>query len=297
MRELQDAPIASLLAANAAAIAKLTDRAPGWTANSPMVDGTAIPGHPWDPAAPAISAAIPLLIGYVRTEETLYDRPTAETLALDEAGLRKRVAARLGIDPDPVVAVYRKAHPEASPWDLHILIATDHPRGTYARELAMRKASQGAAPAYLYRFDWETPEGGGHMRSPHAVEVQFVFNNIAVGGPLISKRADAFALAGKVSAAWAAFARTGNPGVAQLPRWPAYPPGLATRCCSTTTAGSDRILTASHASRWRRCSGCHDVIDGRPLSPQTLRSQRSPTSLRQELPACPPSPRERSPST
>jgi para-nitrobenzyl esterase len=225
VRELQDAPIARLLAANAAAIARLTDRAPGWTANSPMVDGTAIPGHPWDPAAPALSAAIPLLIGYVRTEETLYDRPTAETLALDEAGLRKRVAARLGIDPEPVIAVYRNAHPEVSPWDLHILIATDHPRGTYARELARRKASQGSAPAYLYRFDWETPEGGGHMRSPHAVEVQFVFNNIAVGGPLISKRADAVALAGKVSAVWAAFARTGNPGIAELPRWPAYSAG------------------------------------------------------------------------
>ena len=118
-------------------------RAPGWTANSPMVDGTAIPGHPWDPAAPALSAAIPLLIGYVRTEETLYDRPTAETLALDEAGLRKRVAARLGTDPDRVIGVYRKAHPEATPWDLNILIATDHPRGVYARELAKRKAAQG----------------------------------------------------------------------------------------------------------------------------------------------------------
>jgi para-nitrobenzyl esterase len=225
VRELQDVPIARLLAANAAAIARLAVRPPGWTANSPTVDGTAIPGHPWDPAAPALSAAIPLLIGYVRTEETLYDRPTAETLALDEAGLRTRVAARLGIDPAPVIAVYRKAHPEASPWDLHILIATDHPRGTYARELARRKASQGAAPAYFYRFDWETPEGGGHMRSPHAVEVQFVFNNIAVGGPLISKRGDAVALAGKVSAAWAAFARSGDPTVAQLPRWPAYSAG------------------------------------------------------------------------
>ena len=52
VRELQDAPIARLLAANEAAIARLTDRAPGWTANSPMVDGTAIPGHPWDSGGP-----------------------------------------------------------------------------------------------------------------------------------------------------------------------------------------------------------------------------------------------------
>ena len=59
-----------------------------------MVDGKVIPGHPWDPGGPALSANVPLLIGYARTEETLYDRPTPETLALDEAGLTKRAAAR-----------------------------------------------------------------------------------------------------------------------------------------------------------------------------------------------------------
>ena len=40
-----------------------------------------------------------------------------------------------------------------------------------------KRAAQNAAPAFLYRFDWETPEGGGHMRSPHTIEIQFVFNN------------------------------------------------------------------------------------------------------------------------
>jgi hypothetical protein len=114
-----------------------------------------------------------LLIGSVRTEETLYDRPTPEKLALDEAGLRERTAKRLGVDPNPVIEAFRKSFPDASPWDLYILIATDHPRAGYTRELAKRKVAQGGAPAYAYRFDWETPEGGGHMRSPHAVEVRF----------------------------------------------------------------------------------------------------------------------------
>jgi para-nitrobenzyl esterase len=197
-------------------------REPGQTANSPTVDGKAIPGHPWDPAGPALSANIPLMIGYARTEETLYDRPTPETLALDEGGLRKRAAARLGGEPEKVIAAFRQAHPDATPWDLWILIATDHPRGTYARETAKRKAAQSAASAYLYRFDWETPEGGGHMRSPHTIEIPFVFNNIRIAGPLISKMPEAFALATKVSASWVAFARTGNPNVADLPKWPAY---------------------------------------------------------------------------
>ena len=60
------------------------------------------------------------------------------------------------------------------------------------------------------------------MRSPHTVEIPFVFSNIAIAGPLISKMSDAYALAEKVSASWVAFARTGDPNVPSLPRWPAY---------------------------------------------------------------------------
>jgi para-nitrobenzyl esterase len=222
IRELQSLPMARLLAADATVQKKITLREPGMTANSPMVDGKAIPAHPWDPQGPVQSANIPLLIGYAHTEETLYDRPTPEKLALDEAGLRERASKRLGEDPSRLIDAFRKAHPEATPWDLWILIATDHPRGTYSRELAKRKAEQRSAPVFAYRYDWETPEGGGHMRSPHTIEIQFVFNNIKIAGPLISKMPEAYTLADKTSSAWVAFARTGNPNTPKLPKWPAY---------------------------------------------------------------------------
>jgi para-nitrobenzyl esterase len=222
IRELQSVPMARLLAADAVVQKKITLREPGMTANSPVVDGKSIPGHPWDPKGPALSANIPLLIGYAHTEETLYDRPTPEKLALDEAGLRERASKRLGEDPSRVIDAFRRAHPEATPWDLWILIATDHPRGTYSRELAKRKADQRGAPVFAYRYDWETPEGGGHMRSPHTIEIQFVFSNIKIAGPLISKMPEAYALADKTSSAWVAFARTGDPNTPKLPKWPAY---------------------------------------------------------------------------
>jgi para-nitrobenzyl esterase len=221
-RELQNIPVEKLLAANAEVEKKINLREPGMVANSPMVDGKALPSHPWDPAAPTLSAAIPLMIGWARTEETLYDRPTPEKLALDEAGLRDRTAKRLGGDPAPVIEAFRKTYPDASPWDLYILIATDHPRAAYTRELARRKVVQAGAPAWVYRFDWETPEGGGHMRSPHAVEIPFVFDNIKIGGQLIAKMPDAYTLAEKISASWATFARAGNPNTSKLPNWPTY---------------------------------------------------------------------------
>jgi para-nitrobenzyl esterase len=210
IRELQAVPVERLIAANTAIAGKIPVREPGMTPNSPTIDGKVLPHHPWDPAAPALSAGIPLLIGHAHTEETLYDRPTPETLALDEAGLRKRATTRLGGDPEAVIQAYRTAYPEATPWDLYILIATDHPRGTYTRELAKRKAAQAGARAFVYRFDWETPEGGGHMRSPHTIEIPFVFNNIKIAGPLISKMPEAYALADKASSAWVTFARTGD---------------------------------------------------------------------------------------
>ncbi len=222
VRELQSVPMERLLDADAAVQRKVTLREPGMTPNTPMVDGKVIPAHPWDPTGPALSAGIPLLIGYAHTEETLYDRPTPEKLALDEAGLRERASKRLGEDPSRAIDAFRKANPQSSPWDLWILIATDYPRGTYSRELAKRKADQHDARVFAYRYDWETPEGGGHMRSPHTIEIPFVFGNIKIAGPLISKMPGAYALAEKTSAAWAAFARTGDPNTPKLPKWAPY---------------------------------------------------------------------------
>ena len=47
VRELQSVSMERLLAANAAVQKQVTLREPGMTPNTPMVDGTVIPGHPW----------------------------------------------------------------------------------------------------------------------------------------------------------------------------------------------------------------------------------------------------------
>jgi para-nitrobenzyl esterase len=245
MREFQNVPMEQLLIANEKANDQLVDQWPirehGWSANTPTLVEKYLPHHPWDPKGPALSKDIPLMIGWAHTEETNWFRPTPENLALDEASLKQRVEARLRagtilykdrqvqmfgkraghIDVQRVIDAFRWDNPGATPFDLYVLIASEDPRATHAREIGKRKAAQRGAPAYVYRFDWQTPEGGG-MRSPHAIDIQFAFNNIALGGKLISKRQDAYDLATRVSASWVAFARSGNPGTPQLPNWPAY---------------------------------------------------------------------------
>jgi len=75
----------------------------------------------------------------------------------------------------------------------------------------------------LYYFRWETPIDGGRLKSPHTIEIPFAFDNIKTNR-MTSGSPDAPALADKVSSAWIAFARTGDPNTPKLPRWPAFNP-------------------------------------------------------------------------
>ena len=200
-------------------------RAPGFpNAFTPVVDGTVIPAHPFDPVAPAISAHVPLLIGYNNTEATYFSKlgfgPTDLDMTMD--GLRERLARVLRASLDPVVSAFAKAYPALSPWDLYIRIFTEFPSGLFARTVAGRRAAiPGSAPTFLYRFDWETPRMGGHARAPHMIEMPFVFDNIAIAERMTGDAPEAFALATLVSAAWAEFARSGVPAASGLPDWPA----------------------------------------------------------------------------
>jgi para-nitrobenzyl esterase len=193
---------------------------------TPVVDGRALTRHPFDPDAPAQTAAVPMLIGTCMTETTLLigaRDPT--TFSLDEAGLRSRVKAFYRTsepEADRVIDVYRKNRPGASPSLLFFLITSDRTR-TNAIAQAERKAAQGAAPAYMYLFAWETPVLGGRIHTPHDTEMLFVFDNVHTAPGLLGTGKDLQPLADKTSGAWAAFARSGNPSQPGL-AWPAYTP-------------------------------------------------------------------------
>jgi para-nitrobenzyl esterase len=188
---------------------------------NPVVDGKHLPGGPFAPTAPALSANVPLMIGTNKDEMTLFFGFAPWLDGLDETTMRQRVQMFVGDDADRIIGDYRRARPNDSKRDLVLAIATDHAMRMPSLVTADRKAAQHAAPVFVYLFTWETPVLGGKLKSPHALEIPFVFDNVQ-GSALTGDSATRFPLADKMSRAWLAFARTGNPNHEGLPDWPQY---------------------------------------------------------------------------
>jgi para-nitrobenzyl esterase len=90
------------------------------------------------------------------------------------------------------------------------------------------KANAGRAPVWLYWFAWQTPILDARPGAFHTAELPFVFNNVKRCDAYTGGSSEAEQLGLKMSRAWAAFARTGNPSHAQLPAWEPYDSRRAT---------------------------------------------------------------------
>ncbi len=222
VRELQKMPVDRIMGAYFAVLKDMGTQDQMTQGFSPTVDGSAVPQHPFHPAASPISADVPLMLGSTRTEMTLFSESDPAAFSLDEAGMRSRLKNLAGNSSDTLIDVYRKVNPRATPSDLYFLIESDYRYGAPVMKIAERRAALGKGPVHLYYFTWETPVQGGRLKSPHTIEVPFAFDNIQISRQLTGGGADAMALADKVSDTWIAFARTGDPNTSKLPHWPAF---------------------------------------------------------------------------
>jgi para-nitrobenzyl esterase len=221
VRKIQQLPVNQILIAAAAVDHDLGDADLDTMGFAPSVDGEIIPQHPFYPAASSVSADVPVVIGNTRTEYTGLTT-NAALWHLDEDGLRTRIKQLLGEQSQTMIDLYRKASPNATPSDIFFLIESDYRYGAKTMKIAERRAALGKGPVYLYYFTWETPVQGGQLKSPHNIEWPFAFDNVEICAKLTGGGPEAIALADKVSDAWIAFARTGDPNTPKLPHWPAF---------------------------------------------------------------------------
>ncbi|MEZ4657273.1 MAG: carboxylesterase family protein [Caldilineaceae bacterium] len=124
----------------------------------PVVDGVVLPHHPFDPVAPAISKAKPLLTGWNEDEYTFFawERKDTSAFELDFADLPAKLEAQYGADTQQIVATYRRAMPSASAPEIFVAISSIAMMGLGSVEIAEKKAAQQGAPVYLYNFGYKS---------------------------------------------------------------------------------------------------------------------------------------------
>jgi para-nitrobenzyl esterase len=190
---------------------------------SPVIDGKTIPAAPFDPAASPLCANVPLIIGSTETEVTFNRNTPLDDM--DDAALHDRIKQTVRADDtavDALIATYRKGRPGISNLDLYLVVASDSSFRDGVMTVAQRKADQRGAPVYMYYFTWRSPVHDGKLKAFHTLDIPFVFENVDLGTAMTGAGQSRYALQDRMSAAWAAFARTGNPNHKGLPEWPAF---------------------------------------------------------------------------
>ena len=190
----------------------------------PVVDGTALREPPLTAIAAGSAAGVPVLTGTNATEMTLFTVADPANATLTDDIIRTRLRGAFGPGGDAVLASYRARRPTISAQELWLALSTD---GVFRiPAVRLHEAQQPHAPVWSYFFTWETPVFGGILRSTHALEIPFVFDNLDRGGAdmLTGPGAERQGIADAMHRAWIAFARTGDPAHPGLPAWPGYEP-------------------------------------------------------------------------
>jgi para-nitrobenzyl esterase len=139
----------------------------------PTVDGEVLPRPPLESIADGMSGDVAVMVGCNAEEARTFLVPTGDIDAVDDPALEE-LAAGYGLDPDRL-AVYRAAHPDATPGDLAALVITDWFYRVPAIRLAEAQVAAGG-DAWLYTFAWFSDGTGGRMGAAHGVELPFVFD-------------------------------------------------------------------------------------------------------------------------
>jgi para-nitrobenzyl esterase len=189
---------------------------------APVLDERSLPRHPFYPDAPAQSAHIPMIIGNTHDETRAFLGGDESNFKLTWEQLPEKLVPNMRVDiqPEVVIAEYRRLYPNHSPTEV-FFAATTAGRSWRGAVIEAEERAKSGSPAFAYQLDWATPRDGGKFGAPHASDIQLVFDNIAKpGANAIGPQAQP--MADQMSETFIAFARTGNPNNKQIPRWEPY---------------------------------------------------------------------------
>ncbi len=183
---------------------------------SPVLDGEIIPQHPFDPTAPACSADVPVIISSALEDAAL----RLVNFGMTEAELAEAAEKNSRGFGARIVELYRDHYPNKSPYLVQAMIITDAQLRRSVVRQAERKQALGAAPAYVYTWEWPTPAFAGKFGAIHGTDVGTAFHSTR--GAMYGETPEAQKMADRHAGAWVAFAHTGDPNCDAIPKWAPY---------------------------------------------------------------------------
>jgi len=190
----------------------------------PVLDERTLTRHPFYPDAPPLSRDVPMVIGNTRDETRYFmgrSDPTTWSLTWAELPERLIPQMRVDIDPETVVAAYRRLYPHYSPTEVYFA-ATTASRSWRAAVVEAELRAQQGSPAFAYQLDWRAPADGGKWGAFHTLDIPLVFGTLDAPGSLTGQDERARRMSERMMDAFVAFARSGDPNHAGIPRWEPY---------------------------------------------------------------------------
>jgi para-nitrobenzyl esterase len=194
----------------------------GGVSFAPVLDERTLQRHPFYPDAAPQSLHIPMIIGNTHDETRAFLGGDASNFTMTWGQLAEKLIPNMRVDiqPEVVIATYRKLYPNYSPSDV-FFAATTAGRSWRGAIIEAEERAKAGSPAYAYQLDWSSPRDGGKFGAPHASDIQLVFDNIdKPGATAIGPTAQP--MADQMSETFIAFARTGNPNNKVIPHWNTY---------------------------------------------------------------------------
>lgn len=188
----------------------------------PSVDGASIPRHPFDPDAPTQCASIPVMIGFTKDEQTLYNVGNPDWVNTTEKQVVEAAERAVKGKGKEIAAAFKAAYPDYAPHYQLMQVTGTYRSLSSHHTLASRKAAQPAG-VYAYIFAHDLPPQDFVLKAPHTGEIPYIMDNVAESPLFAGATEDDFAMGKLMSATWVQFAKTGDPnGAAGLPQWPKF---------------------------------------------------------------------------
>ena len=172
-----------------------------------------------------MSASVPFLTGTTATEMTFF-APDDQLRPIDAATFAQRVEGLLKVDDaeaDRLIALYRKQQPGRDNIDLSsVWRPTARASASASRRRRSARPRSAARRSTCIASSTTRRSASGRLKSMHCMEIPFVFDNLEAGKMYTGISPAAQRIADQMSAAWVAFARTGNPNHRGIPDWTAF---------------------------------------------------------------------------